>query len=141
MKQITFEQLQQQHTANGHRVELLEHLREELDYWQAVSAELRVWLYGPFLGITEAPNAVQILLAAVLKPHSPTAPRRVRRPQVEVHFRLVKDLVNKEEMVRTFNNLPQNIVNHVSLEPDRVAELTLGGSVRTAMTECVAGQT
>jgi hypothetical protein len=125
MSQITFEQLEQKHGANPHRAELIKQLREELDYWKAVSASLRVWLFGPFLGLAETPDAVNVLLIAVLKPPDPAAPRRVRRPQIQVHFRLGKELVDKAEMVRTFNALPQNIENNLQLDPERVIELTL----------------
>jgi hypothetical protein len=132
MSQFTLEQLEQQHGRNPHRVELVKHLREELEYWKAVSTSMRAWVYGPFMGVAEAPDAINVLLIAVLKPPDPGSPRRVRRPQVQVHFRLGKELVNKDEMVRTFNQLPQNIENGIQLVPDRVFELTLDAGAPAA---------
>ncbi len=125
MSQLTLEQLQQNHGTNPSRAELVKQLGEELDYWKAISSALRVWVYGPFLGLTETPDVLNVLLTAVLKPPDPNAPHRVRRPQIQVHFRLVKELVDKAEMVRTFNALPQNIENNVQLDPERVVELVL----------------
>ena len=125
MSQLTLEQFEQNHGANPQRAELVKHLREELDYWKAISASFRVWIYGAFLGMAEAPDVINVLLIAVLKPPDANAPRRVRRPQVQVHFRLGKELVDKAEMVRTFNSLPQNIENNLKLDPERVVELVL----------------
>ncbi|MFI5378777.1 MAG: hypothetical protein ACHRHE_05745 [Tepidisphaerales bacterium] len=122
---MTLEQIEQNHGANPHRAELIKQLREELDYWKTISASLRVWLFGPFLGLAEAPDVINVLLIAVLKPADANAPRRVRRPQIQVHFRLGKELVDKAEMVRTFNSLPQNLENNLKLDPERVVELTL----------------
>ena len=125
MSQMTLEQIEQTHGGNPHRADLIKQLREELDYWKAISASLRAWVYGPFTGMAEAPDTINVLLIAVLKPADPNAPRRVRRPQIQVHFRLGKELVDTAEMVRTFNTLPQNIENNLRLDPDRVIELVL----------------
>jgi hypothetical protein len=125
MSQLTLEQLEKLHATNPHRAELLRQFREELDYWKAVSSSLRVWVYGPYFGLADQPDTINVLLIAVLKPPDPSAPRRQRRPQVQVHFRLGKELVAKEEMVKTFNSLPQNIENSIQLDSERVFELTL----------------
>ncbi|MGA2497426.1 MAG: hypothetical protein ABSH20_06775 [Tepidisphaeraceae bacterium] len=122
---MTLEQIEQHHAGNPHRAELVKQLREELDYWKAISSALRAWIYGPFLGMAETPDAINVLLIAVLKPADPNAPHRIRRPQIQVHFRLGKELVDKAEMVRTFNSLPQNIENNLQLDPERVVELVL----------------
>jgi hypothetical protein len=127
MTPLTLEQLEKTYGTNAHRLNVIAQLKEELAYWQAVTSALQVWVYGPFLGMTEEPD-INVLLFAVLKPADPSSPRRVKRPNVQVHFRLGKDTVKKDDMIRTFNEHPQNVDNGVKLRPEQVHELALGGA-------------
>ena len=128
---LTLEQLEKSYGTNPHRLNVIAQLKEELAYWQAVTSALQVWVYGPFLGMTEEPD-INVLLFAVLKPADPAAPRRVKRPNVQVHFRLGKDSVKKDDMIRTFNEHPQNVDNGVKLKPEQVHELALGAAAPAA---------
>lgn len=125
MSPMTLEQFQARYATNPHRENLVNLLKLELDYWKAVCSSFRVWVYGPFLGIADQPDAINLLLFAILNPPDPNAPKRQPKPQIQVHFRLGRELVTAEQMVQTFNNLPQNIENKLQLDPAKVVELTI----------------
>ena len=125
MSDITLEQIEKQHATNPARQAVFKELREEIDYWKSTTSALKVWIFGNFLGIAEEPDRVQILVSAVLKPPDPSVPRPVRHDKVQVFRRFGPALVSKEDMVKTYNNLAQNVEEGIVLRPDQAREITL----------------
>ena len=125
MSDLTLEQIEKQHATNPARQAIFKELSEEINYWKGTTSALKVWIFGQFLGIAEEPDRVQILVSAVLKPPDPAAPRPIRHDKVQVFRRFGPALVSKEEMIRTFNQHPQNQEEGVTLRPDQVRELTI----------------
>jgi len=125
MSDITLEQIEKQHASNPARQAVFKELREEIDYWKSTTSALKVWIFGNFLGIAEEPDRVQILISAVLKPPDPSVPRPVRHDKVQVFRGFGPALVSKDEMIRTYNNLAQNIEEGIVLRGDQVKEITL----------------
>ena len=125
MSDITLEQLEKQHATNPARQAVFRELKEELEYWKSTTSALKVWIFGNFLGIAEEPDRVQILVSAVLKPPDPSAPRPVRHDKVQVFRRFAPALLTKEDLVKTYNNLPQNVEEGIVLRADQVKEITL----------------
>ena len=126
MSDLSFEQIEKQYATNPARQAIFKELREEVEYWKQTTSALKVWVFGNFLGIAEEPDRVQILVSAVLKPPDASVPRPVRREKVQVFRRFGPALVSKEEMIRTYNNLAQNVEEGVVLRGDQVKEVLLG---------------
>ena len=125
MSDLTLEQIEKQHATNPARQAIFRELKEEIDYWKGTTSALKVWIFGNFLGIAEEPDRVQILVSAVLKPPDPSAPRPVRHDKVQVFRRFAPAVLSKEEMIRTYNNLAQNVDEGIVLRGDQVKEITL----------------
>jgi hypothetical protein len=125
MSPMTLEQFHSRYATNPHRENLVNLLQQELEYWKAISSSFRAWAWGPFLGVADQPDAINVLLIAILKPPDPNSPKRQLKPQIQVHFRLANELVTAEQMVKTFNNLPQNIENNIRLDASKVVEISL----------------
>jgi len=125
MSDITFEQIEKQYATNPARLAILKELREEIDYWKQTTSALKAWVFGQYFGIADEPERVQVLISAVLKPPDPTLPRPARRDKVQVFRRMAPALVSKDEMIRTFNQHPQNVEEGVTLRGDQVRELTI----------------
>jgi hypothetical protein len=126
MADFTLEQLEKTYAINPARVAVLAELKEELEYWKKVTSGLKVWVFGPYLGIAPEPDKIDVLLMAVLKPFEPGSPSRGKHDKVRVVFRLVKALTSKEDMIKMFNSQPVNVENGISLRPEHVSELILG---------------
>src|SRR5882672_9207901 len=125
MSDITFEQIEKQYAINPARAAVLKELREEIEYWKQTTSALKAWVFGQYFGIVDEPERVQVLISAVLKPSDPSLPRPIRHEKVQVFRRMGPALVSKEEMIRTFNQHPQNQEEGVTLRPDQVRELTI----------------
>jgi hypothetical protein len=125
MSDLSFEQIEQQYATNPARQAILKELREEIDYWKLTTSALKVWVFGQFLGISEEPERVQILVSAVLKPPDPATPRPIRHEKVQVFRRFGPALVSKEDMIKTYNNLAQNLEEGIVLRGEQVKELTV----------------
>ena len=125
MSDLTLEQIEKQHATNPARQAVFRELKEEIEYWKGTTSALKVWVFGNYLGISEEPDRVQILVSAVLKPPDPAAPRPVRHDKVQVFRRFGPALVSKEEMVKTYNNLPQNVEEGIVLRADQAKEIIL----------------
>ena len=125
MSEISFQQIEQQYATNPTRQAIFKELREEIEYWKQTTSALKVWIFGNFLGIAEEPDRVQILVSAVLKPPDPATPRPVRHDKVQVFRRFGPALVSKEDMIKTYNNLAQNVEEGIVLRGDQVKELTI----------------
>ena len=82
-------------------------------------------MFGNYLGNADEPDRAQILISAVLKPPDPATPRPVRRDKVQVFRRFGPALISKEEMLKTYNNLAQNVEEGIVLRGDQVKEITL----------------
>ena len=126
MSDITLEQIETQHATNPARQAVFTELRAEIEYWKQTTSALKVWIFGNFMGIAEEPDRVQVLISAVLKPPDPAMPRPVRHDKVQVFRRFGPALVSKEEMLRTYNGLAQNVEEGIVLRPQQVKEITLG---------------
>lgn len=126
MSDISFEQIEKQYATNPARQAIFKELREEIDYWKSTTSVLKVWIFGNFLGIAEEPDRAQILVSAVLKPPDPAVPRPVRHDKVQVFRRFGPALYSKEEMIKTYNNLAQNVEEGIVLRPEQVKEIALG---------------
>jgi len=125
MSDLTLEQIEKQHATNPPRQAIFRELKEEIEYWKLTTSALKIWIFGTFLGIVEEPERVQILVSAVLKPPDPSVPRPVRHDKVQVFRRFGPALVSKEDMVKTYNNLPQNVEEGIVLRADQAREITL----------------
>jgi hypothetical protein len=125
MSDISFEQIEKQYAANPARQAILKELREEIEYWKQTTSALKAWVFGQFFGIADEPERVQVLISAVLKPPDPSLPRPIRHDKVQVFRRMGPALVSKEEMIRTYNNLAQNVEEGIVLRADQVKELTI----------------
>jgi len=125
MSDISFEQIEKQYAGNPARQAILKELREEIEYWKQTTSALKVWVFGQFFGISDEPERVQVLITAVLKPSDPSLPRPIRHDKVQVFRRMGPALVTKEEMIRTYNNLAQNVDEGIVLRADQVKELTI----------------
>jgi len=125
MSDLTFEQIEKQYATNSARQGILKELREEIEYWKQTTSALKVWVFGQFFGIADEPERVQVLITAVLKPPDPSLPRPIRHDKVQVFRRMGPALVTKEEMIRTYNNLAQNVEEGIVLRADQVKELTI----------------
>ena len=125
MSDISLEQIEKLHAINAARQAVFKELREELEYWNQTTSAVKVWIFGQFLGISEEPDRVQILVSAVLKPPDPNAPRAARRDKVQVFRRVGPALFSKDEMIKTYNNLAQNVEEGIVLRGDQVKEITI----------------
>jgi len=125
MSDISLEQIEKQYATNPARQAVFKELREEIEYWKQTTSAVKVWIFGQFLGISEEPDRVQILVSAVLKPPDPSAPRAARRDKVQVFRRFGPALFSKDEMVKTYNNLAQNVEEGIVLRGEQVKEITL----------------
>jgi len=125
MSDITLEQIEKQHATNPARQAIFKELREEIDYWKQTTSAVKFWIFGQFLGIAPEPDRAQVLISAVLKPPDPATPRPIRHEKVQVFRRFGPALVTKEEVLRTYNGLAQNVEEGIVLRPEQVKEIVL----------------